>query len=78
MRESQAFAIEQKCGDLSPFYGRVIITFSSTNYVWTYTQCIINKKKKRTRKKEAVGTEILGQQALIRLLGILSKPRRRR
>ena len=78
MRESQAFAIEQKCGDLSPFYDRVIITFSSTNYVWTYTQCIINKKKKRTRKKEAVRTEILGQQALIRLLGIFSKPRRRR
>ena len=77
MRESQAFAIEQKCGDLSPFYDRVIITFSSTNYVWTYTQCII-KKKKKTRKKEAVGTEILGQQALIRLLGIFSKPRRRR
>ena len=78
MRESQAFAIEQKCGDLSPFYDRVIITFSSTNHVWTYTQCIINKKKKRTRKKEAVGTEILGKQALIRLLGIFSKPRRRR
>ena len=38
----------------------------------------LTQKKKKTRKKEAVGTEILGQQVLIRLLGIFNKPRRRR